>query len=105
MRIDPSGQGINGVQADPSQAMSAASGQRAPVDPGSAARGSGVQVQLSTSSAQVSTLAQQAAAVSPVRTDQVDALRQTIRDGNYQVTNEQVAAAMYSDMFASGTTE
>lgn len=105
MRIDPNSQGIDGVQADSSQGTAGASGQRAPVDLGSAASASGVQVQLSTSSAQVSSLAQQAAAVSPVRTDQVDALRQTIRDGNYQVTNEQVAAAMYSDMFASGTTE
>ena len=64
-----------------------------------------MQVQLSTSSNQVAALAQQAVNVARVRTDRVDALQQTVRDGNFNVSNEQVAAAMYSDIAASGTNE
>ncbi|HTX16247.1 MAG TPA: flagellar biosynthesis anti-sigma factor FlgM [Candidatus Baltobacteraceae bacterium] len=102
MRIDPNTQASEALQPDPAQDPKASTtGQTAAQD---AAINGGVQVQLSTSAGQVAALAQQAAAAPPVRTDRVDALRQQIRDGNYNVSNEQVAAAMYSDMATSGGT-
>jgi flagellar biosynthesis anti-sigma factor FlgM len=101
MRIDPKTQASEALQPDAVQDPKVSS-QKAQEDP--TATG-GVQVQLSTSSGQVAALAQQAAAAPSVRTDRVDALRKAIRDGNYNVSNEQVAAAMYSDMSASGAKE
>ncbi|HUA01659.1 MAG TPA: flagellar biosynthesis anti-sigma factor FlgM [Candidatus Aquilonibacter sp.] len=105
MRINPNLQPPDGVQQDAIQDPKSTAAQKITEETSSAATSNGVQVQLSTSSGQVAALAQQAASVPSVRTDRVDALRKAIRDGNYDVTNEQVAAAMYSDMSVSGTNE
>lgn len=102
MRIDPNSQSPAAVQLDAVQDAKNSASQKAEQDP---ATGTGVQVQLSTSSTQVAALTQQAVNAPGVRTDRVDALRQAVRDGNFNVSNEQVAAAMYSDMAASGTKE
>jgi len=104
MRIDPNSQSPEQVQQNAFQDAKNSASQKAEQDPNSGATG-GVQVQLSTSSNQVAALAQQAASAPAVRTDRVDALRQAVRNGDYSVSNEQVAAAMYSDMAASGTKE
>ena len=104
MRIDPNSQSPEQVQQNAVQDAKNSASQKAEQDPNAGATG-GVQVQLSTSSNQVAALAQQAASAPAVRTDRVDSLRQTVRNGDYSVSNEQVAAAMYSDMAASGTKE
>ncbi|MGA9937313.1 MAG: flagellar biosynthesis anti-sigma factor FlgM [Candidatus Acidiferrales bacterium] len=103
MRIDPNSQSSEAIQQQGTvQDSKNQAAQKAQQDPNAS---SGVQVQLSTSSNQVAALAQQAANVPAVRTDRVDALQQTVRDGNFNVSNEQVAAAIYSDAAASGTNE
>jgi flagellar biosynthesis anti-sigma factor FlgM len=102
MRIDPNSQSPEAVQPSAVQDSKSSGSQKADQDPNA---GAGVQVQLSTSSDQVAALTQQAINAPAVRTDRVHALQQTVRDGNFDVSNEQVAAAMYSDMAASGTTE
>ena len=104
MRIDPNAQSPEQVQQGGVQDAKNPASQKAEPDP-SAGATAGVQVQLSTSSNQVAALAQQAASAPAVRTDRVDALRQAVRNGDYSASNEQVAAAMYSDMAASGTKE
>jgi flagellar biosynthesis anti-sigma factor FlgM len=104
MRIDPNSQSPEAVQSNAVQDAQKPVPQKADQDPAAAAA-AGVQVQLSTSSNQVAALAQQAANAPEVRTDRVDALRQAIQGGNYKVTNEQVAAAIYSDAAASGAKE
>jgi len=101
MRIDPNSQSPEAVQSNALQDAQKSAPQKADQDADAAAAG-GVQVRLSTSSNQVAALTQQAVNAPEVRTDRVDALRQAIRDGNYNVTNEQVAAALYSDTAASG---
>jgi flagellar biosynthesis anti-sigma factor FlgM len=102
MRIDPSSQSPEAAQSNAVQDAKNSASQKA--EQGSNGAGA-VDVQLSTSSGQVAALTQEAINAPAVRTDRVDALRQAIRSGNYNVTNEQVAAAMYSDMSASGTKE
>lgn len=104
MRIDPNSQSPEQVQQGAVQDAKNSASQKAQQDSNAGATG-GVQVQLSTSSNQVAALAQQAASAPAVRTDRVDALRQAIHNGDYSVSNEQVAAAMYSDMAASGNNE
>lgn len=101
MRIDPKLQAPEGLQSDAVQDPKGSAVQKS--GPEDSSSTGGVQVQLSTSSGQVAALAQQAANVPAVRSDRVDALRKAIRDGEYNVSNEQVAAAMYSDMSARGT--
>jgi flagellar biosynthesis anti-sigma factor FlgM len=102
MRIDPNSQSPEAVQSNAVQDAKNSGSQKAQQDPNTAGA---VDVQLSTSSGQVAALTQQALNAPAVRTDRVDALRQAINNGNHSVTNEQVAAAMYSDMSASGTKE
>jgi flagellar biosynthesis anti-sigma factor FlgM len=100
MRIDPKTQISGNQQSEAISDSKTSSGQRPATN---APTREGVQVQLSTDSAQVSQLAQQATGAPPVRTERVQALQQSIRNGNFNVTNEQIAAAMYGDMFQTGT--
>jgi len=102
MRIDPNSQSPEPVQPDSVQDPKNPASQKAEQDANAAG---GVQVQLSTSAGQVAALTLQALNAPAVRTDRVDALRQAVRNGDYNATNEQVAAAMYSDMSASGANE
>jgi flagellar biosynthesis anti-sigma factor FlgM len=102
MRINPNSQSPAAVQPDAVQDAKNSASQKTEQD---SATGAGVRVQLSTNSTQVAALTQQAVQAPDVRTDRVDALRKAVRDGNFDVSNEQVAAAMYSDMAASGTKE
>ena len=48
----------------------------------------------------VSVLQAQANALPDQRQEKVDALRASIQNGEYQVSPEQIAAAMYRDMFS-----
>jgi flagellar biosynthesis anti-sigma factor FlgM len=103
MRIDPNSQSPEAVQSNAVQdPKTSAASQKAAQDANAAG---GVEVQLSTSSGQVAALTQQALSAPAVRTDRVDALRQSIGNGDFNPTNEQVAAAIYSDMSASGSNE
>lgn len=101
MRIDPNSQSPESVQSGALQDAQQKTAAQKPDQDGDTATG-GVQVRLSTASSQVAALTQQASNAPEVRTDRVDALRQAVRNGNYNVTNEQVAAAIYSDAAASG---
>jgi negative regulator of flagellin synthesis FlgM len=58
------------------------------------------QAQLSGAHAQVEALAAQAAQLPEVRQEKVQALRQTVAAGNYQVSTESVAGAMLTEMVA-----
>jgi flagellar biosynthesis anti-sigma factor FlgM len=102
MRIDPNSQSPEAVQSNTVQDPKNPASQKTEQNPNA---GGAVDVQLSTSSGQVAALTQQALKAPAVRTDRVDAVRQSIRSGNYNVTNEQVAAAIYSDTTASGANE
>ncbi|HUK23294.1 MAG TPA: flagellar biosynthesis anti-sigma factor FlgM [Terriglobales bacterium] len=69
----------------------------------SAAAGSGTSVaedkaQLSSDQARVQSLAAQVNNAPEIRQEKVEALRRVIREGSYQVTPEQTAEAMLSDM-------
>jgi len=94
MRIDPNSQSSEAIQQANVQDPKNQPAPKTQLDPNAT---SGVQVQLSTSSSQVATLAQQAASLPDVRTDRVDALKQAVHDGSFNPTNDQVAAAIYSD--------
>jgi len=68
-----------------------------------AAAGSGTSVaedkaQLSSDQARVQSLAAQVNNAPEIRQEKVEALRRVIREGSYQVTPEQTAEAMLSDM-------
>ncbi|HTW23275.1 MAG TPA: flagellar biosynthesis anti-sigma factor FlgM [Candidatus Baltobacteraceae bacterium] len=104
MRIDPNSQSPEAVQSNAIQDAQKPAPQKAEQDPATAAAG-GVQVRLSTAANQVAALTQQAVNAPEVRTDRVQALQQAIRTGNYNVTNEQVAAAIYSETAAKGAKE
>jgi len=101
MRIDPKMQIPGAIQSENLQDSKVTLGQQ-PSSGGLDVTG-GVQVELSTDSAQVGQLAQQAASLPAVRSNRVAALSQAIRSGGYSVTNEQIASAMYADMFQPGT--
>lgn len=103
MRIDPnqiwSGDNqLDGVQGsqNPSQpANSNTASENTSLD-------SGDTVELSGALGQVQQLNAQLSGTPEVRNDRVAALQEQIAQGTYQPSNEQIASAMYSELFGSG---
>jgi len=104
MRIDPnqiwSGDNqLDGVKTPASSSQPPPSG----ATPGNDALDSGDTVELSGALTQMQQLNAQLNQVPEVRSDRVAALQQQVEQGTYQPSNEQIANAMYSELFGSGT--
>lgn len=93
MRID----GNQGAQALPE---SSRSGNQGPASGGAAVNNplGEDQAQLSGTHLQAQALAAQALQFPEIRQEKVNALRQVILDGGYQVSSEQVAEAVFAHM-------
>lgn len=97
MRIDVNHGPQSTSESNPSSASSAASAGNA-----SASRALGEdQAQLSGAHLWVEALAAQAAQLPEIRQERVQALRQAVLGGDYDVSPEQVAGAMFSALMAS----
>ena len=96
MRIDPEYEGAASTRVGPGSVANSRSAA-AQSEAGSAADSA----QLSPDQVRVQALVAQVNALPEIRQDGVDALGRAVREGNYQVSAEQTAAAMVSDI---GTT-
>lgn len=107
MRIDPSSQYLGN---DPAQGVGNATGQPklaptagAPLASESNASDAGDTVQLSGTLSVVQQLTAQLAQSPDVRSERVATLQQQIQQGTYTPSNEQIASAMFSELFGSGS--
>jgi flagellar biosynthesis anti-sigma factor FlgM len=93
-------------EAQPARESSSASSQNTAAGAGTSA-GNGAlalgedQAQLSGAHAQVEGLAAQAAQLPEVRQERVEPLRQAVLSGEYTVSSEQVAGAVFAHMLAA----
>jgi negative regulator of flagellin synthesis FlgM len=94
MRIDPNARSAETQAAG----EAAASKQRGAVSPAGGGRTASDTAQLSLDQARVQALVSQATALPEVRQEKVAALGRAIRQGSYQVSPEQTAEAMLSEM-------
>ena len=107
MRIDPSFQYLGntapeGVGNAKGQPKVSPSGDGSGADVASLAPDAGDTVQLSAAVSQVQQLTAQLAQTPDVRAARVAALQQQVQQGTYQPGNEQIAAAMMSELFGPG---
>jgi flagellar biosynthesis anti-sigma factor FlgM len=108
MRIDPSLQYLGN---DPNQGVGNTTGQPKLSSPASGvplasepnASDAGDTVQLSGTLGVVQQLTAQLAQSPDVRAERVAALQQQIQQGTYTPSNEQIASAMFSELFGSGS--
>jgi flagellar biosynthesis anti-sigma factor FlgM len=106
MRIDPSlqylgneaAQGANSAKEQQKVASSQVSGTNEPESNSS----DGDTVQLSGALSQVQQLKAQLDQTPDMRSGRVAALQQQLAQGTYQPSNEQIAGAMFADLFGSG---
>jgi flagellar biosynthesis anti-sigma factor FlgM len=108
MRIDPSLQYLGntsseGVGNTPGQSKISSPGNSAQPESGPQAADAGDTVQLSSTLSEVQQLQAQLAQTPDVRADRVASLQQQIEQGTYQPSNEQIASAMFSDLFGTGS--
>lgn len=92
MRIDPNTRVQQAQESDRAVANSRSAAAQS--EAGSAADSA----QLSPDQVRVQALVAQVNALPEIRRDRVDALGRAVREGNYQVSAEQTAAAMVSDL-------
>ena len=107
MRIDPSSQYLGNIAPDgvgnaPGQSKIPAKNISAGEAPESSATETGDSVQFSCTLNQVQQLTAQLAQTPDVRAARVAALQQQVQQGTYQPGNEQIAAAMMSELFGPG---
>ncbi len=93
MRIDPNTSAQQAQESDKATASNAHAA--APSSQGASATDT---AQLSPDQVRVQALVAQVNALPEVRQNRVDALGRAIREGNYQVSAEQTAAAMLADL-------
>lgn len=96
MRIDPN-QGLTGAQGNAADRVGGAAGSAASHPSQQAPAAQSDQANLSADGLQFSNLRSAISNVPDVRQDRVASLRQSIQSGSYNVSNQQIAAALQRD--------